>query len=635
MAIFDSLTRLMSLKRRTVAASHSSHDGESRTGDYTPVHHIYWQRIRDLPAFSLRTVRYMLNDHEVRLALATRAAPLFGVEWGYKEGGQFTPGVQCARPEVGQFVQRQLERIWKNDLHRITDAQAYGWSGGEVVLRLGDSNLIEVSRLEARAAEDIRIALRRGQRIGVQVDRVKNQGKVDLYFPNAFFHAHMPMPGQHYGVSALLGAYSPWADKWFNGGALDVRRLFMHKDAYGGVTMGYPSGVTNIEGVDKPVPNRDIARQIAEQISAGNTITKPSERDEHGNDLWPIERANVPANPQHILEYPKDLDAEIRRGIGVPDGITDDEGAGAWAGNRIKQASFYSTLDTWLIQIVNDLTEQVFRPLVKMNWGQEIDFEICHKPLAEQAMEQQSNAGPGTPGQFPPADGDSQDGGLFGNDDGNGGPPVDPDLPSLDGLEPKRMSAYELIGEGVVSAAEMVQAARSVLKERPTKLSSFEESEHPRGEDGRFIAKGTHADVASLIADTLADPSKGGNEWIDYASVTKEQADRISNSTGIDVTGYIHQMQGSEITHALNRHGKESGGFQISITPEDLEQVPEIIANAESISITGKTKQGHEVIEYRKRSNGHTVVIEEIRTGRKKLAFKTMYKFPSKKKEDA
>ncbi len=83
---------------------------------------------------------------------------------------------------------------------------------------------------------------RGGQLCGVRFEQLKNgeQGVVNLLFPKCVFVAHDPEPGAIYGRSIRYGAYSPWADKWLNGGALDTRRLFAHKDAYGGADLAYP-----------------------------------------------------------------------------------------------------------------------------------------------------------------------------------------------------------------------------------------------------------------------------------------------------------------------------------------------------------------------------------------------------------
>lgn len=519
--MFSNLKKWAGLKQKSDGQSYI---GKPQTGQYDPINHRYWSQPRDLPPFSFATVYNMLVDPEVRLAVATRSAPLFGVEFGFEENGEFQPGIQSDRPEVGVFIERQLKKIWRNHLHEICSAQVWGWSAGEIVLKLGQSRLVEIDRIETRHAQDCRLMLTDGKPCGVQFSRVINEGKVDIAFPEAFFHSHNSDPGELYGQSCLMGAYSPWADKWLDGGALDVRRLFMHKDAYGGASLGYPDGETYIDGMSQPVPNRDIARQIVEQIRAGNTIVRPSQRDANGNELWPIERAQVASNPAHILQYPKDLDAEIRTGIGIPDGILNDDGGGAYAGKRIPMAAFYASLDTWLVQILNDLTEQVFKPLVMLNFGKAIEFQCDFKPLAEQAMEQQSNAGAGDPGggmmppgMMPPGEdgqppmmgggevGDDGMGDMFGESDAQMMSAVSAQDPSPE-EKPEPDDDEDDVLEKASKIAEILEGIfgdqaeekfDEIFGSNETKMSQWNSSLHPRGPDGRFIERNSPEAVAA------------------------------------------------------------------------------------------------------------------------------------------
>ncbi|TWU22448.1 ADP-ribosyltransferase exoenzyme [Novipirellula galeiformis] len=416
-------------------------DTKPKTGKYEPVSYGFFNQQRDLPLFTFDVIRTMLLDGQVRLSLAMRAAPVSGVEWAYKEGKNWIPGIESDSPEVSKFILRQLERIWTNHLSGILSAQVWGWSAGEITMRLSGEGLVEIDRLEPRQAVDCRLIQSDSQPWGVRVDRVADVGSVDLPFPYAWFHAHAPEPGETYGQSALLGAYSPWADKCHPGGAVDVRRLFMHKDAYGGTDLGYPEGSDFYDDQGNPIPNRDIARQIIEQLQAGAVTTRPSTRDELGNEKWPLTRATVPANPQHILQYPKDLDSEIRGGIGIPDDVIDSDGSGGgWAGKRIPMGAFCASLDDWVDSITSDLREQCFDRLVMLNWGRAIDYEIKHKPLAEQMMEQQSNAGPGEDGQPQQGGGQEQSPQRFGLD------------------------TVDAVGRGVLDASRIVDAARSVLR---------------------------------------------------------------------------------------------------------------------------------------------------------------------------
>ena len=418
--------------------------GKVKTAGYKPLPHAWFAKPRDLPIFSHATVRAMLLDPDIRLNLRMRAAPIAGAFFGYKQGEKWVEGIQCKRPEVGAFVYRQLQRIWKTFLPGILRAQVWGWSAGEITLKLSENNLAEIDKLEPRHAGDCRLLLRGHKKYGVRFNRVEGHGHVDLEFPYCWFHSFDAEDGELYGTPNLLGAYSPWADKWFNGGGLDTRRLFMHKDAYGGRKLWYPEGTTYIDGVE--VPNSDIARQIVEQLEAGGVATLPSTIGGDGEPLWRLEEPNVSSNPQHILQYPKDLDNEIRHGQEIPDDvISSDSASGGWAGKRIPLAAFYASLDSWIVQILCDLKEQVFDPLILLNWGQPCDYEIGHKPLAEQAMEQQSNAGPGDS-----SGGDSMFEGPFGN--------VERDGPTRMSIDP-----VDAVGRGVLSAAGIVNAARAAL----------------------------------------------------------------------------------------------------------------------------------------------------------------------------
>lgn len=346
----------------------------------------------------------MLQDPSLRLNLAMRAAPIQSVEFAYIDGvgpdgkPKWTPGIQARNDVVAAWVQRQLDTIWKNYLPGIVRSQVWGWAAGEVTLRLTKANLIEIDELLPRHAKDCRLleSPTTGERWGIEVANVVDSGKVQLPYPYCYFVNFRPEDGEKYSNSILLGAYGPWADKWLNGGALDTRRLFMHKDAYGGMQIGYPSEMINVDGKAEAVPARDIAMQIAEQRENGGTITYPSERDHNGDQKWVIKDATVGAAPTHILQFPKDLDDEIRQGMEIPDGAIQNDGAGGWDGKALPLGAFYAGLDIWVTQLLVDI-RKTLDPLILMNFGCAEEYEICHKPLALQVMEQQGEKRQGGP----------------------------------------------------------------------------------------------------------------------------------------------------------------------------------------------------------------------------------------------
>ncbi|MEL6897255.1 MAG: hypothetical protein AAFP90_14215 [Planctomycetota bacterium] len=270
----------------------------------------------------------------------------------------------------------------------------------------------------------------------------ETQNHIDLRFPSAFFHAHDPQPGSDYGRTVMRRAYRPWSDKAFPGGGSAVRRLFMFRNAFGGHTLWYPADEDlDVEGEDEGVSALTIAKQITNNLLSGGNVQLPSDYDHDGNKKWDIQEATIPSNPTHIFENVDALNREIRHGIGIPDQIIDNEGSGGWAGARIPMATFYASLDRWVVSIASDFCTQVIDPLILHNWGQPQEYELTHKPLAVQAMEQQSHAGQG-------------------QDLNRNGIP--------DNQEPNRQQRMSLdpvaaVGDGVLDAAELVQAASEVI----------------------------------------------------------------------------------------------------------------------------------------------------------------------------
>ena len=504
------------------------------TGTYKPIPHIWFQHPVDLPPFGFNTIRAMLMDEGIRLNFETRAAPIYGLEFGWEENGVWQEGIKCRDPGVAEFIYRQLQRIWKTYLPGILRSQIWGWSAGEVCLKLSEeTGLVEINDMLPRHPMDCKLLKAGCQKYGIQVTRLDG-GTINLPFPYAWFSSYGAEDGEDYGISAAYGAYSPWADKWFDGGAKDVRRLFMHKDAYGGVDIAYPPGETFLDSQTAPVLNRDIARQISEQIRTGGSTQRPNEYDENGHPKWEISRATVTSNPSHILEYPKDLDAEIRHGMGICDDVINSDATGAWAGKKIPLQSFYSTLDCWVTTLLRDLCSQIIDHLLLLNFGRKIEYETAFKPLAKQAMEAQGMGDGGDPNGTPQdMQGDQQGQPQNGVPGANDEPQQQPQQP-----KPVGMSLAEKVGTGELDVRELlvrakelslvrlsaatsddsekeyeytperIEALAEILSsifgdhaeealdkilpaDKPMKMSSWNPADHPRGKGGRFIPKGT------------------------------------------------------------------------------------------------------------------------------------------------
>ena len=106
---------------------------------------------------------------------------------------------------------------------------------------------------------------------------------------------------------------------------------------------------------------------------------------------------------------------------------------------------------------------------------------------------------------------------------------------------------------------------------------------------------------------------------------------KLAAQHDIDLTGYKHVIETSGIQHSINRHGKRSKD-RVPLSIEDYLLVPFIIRNRDKVHISTTVTKQHEtkVLVYEKQIGMDFYYVEEIRTGRRSLAFQTLYKRATK-----
>lgn len=122
---------------------------------------------------------------------------------------------------------------------------------------------------------------------------------------------------------------------------------------------------------------------------------------------------------------------------------------------------------------------------------------------------------------------------------------------------------------------------------------------------------------------------QGTSKWTIIGKVDVSEGKKIFNSTGIDVTDYERVIDNSAIIHILKRHTNEKIELtrnQQIITQADFLIIPYVLKNFDKVFEGDITKSNLRTLVYEKRINGTLIYIEEIRTGRKKLALKSMWK---------
>lgn len=133
----------------------------------------------------------------------------------------------------------------------------------------------------------------------------------------------------------------------------------------------------------------------------------------------------------------------------------------------------------------------------------------------------------------------------------------------------------------------------------------------------------------------LAKTATNANETVAVGPVSAEQAALLA-AEGVAVSEATkHTADLYAVRHALNRHGDEAtekARGQLPISADDIARVPEVVGEPDAYAVGPKTKRGDDLVGYIKRMPDGTILyIEELRTGRNRLAMLSMRKYPGAK----
>jgi len=135
----------------------------------------------------------------------------------------------------------------------------------------------------------------------------------------------------------------------------------------------------------------------------------------------------------------------------------------------------------------------------------------------------------------------------------------------------------------------------------------------------------------------LAHSRKTGEDkkvGLKYARVSDDMADRMQRELALDAHGCDHQINEQFIRHAEKGHDEDGEwrGDQVPVTKADYEMIPDVVGNPERIKIVGYTWQNLPIIQFKKRVNGHLLVLEVFHGGKRSryLEFLSLYKYRHK-----
>lgn len=111
------------------------------------------------------------------------------------------------------------------------------------------------------------------------------------------------------------------------------------------------------------------------------------------------------------------------------------------------------------------------------------------------------------------------------------------------------------------------------------------------------------------------------HDWADYAQIDSDEAARIKADTGDDMTGWKRSLIATEVRKIIRDHSAD----QRPITPADFEKLPLWFSKAKKRQKIVR-KGRPPVLKTTVKDGAQIWIIEEIRTGRKKLVLLSIYR---------
>lgn len=381
--------------------------GKDPTRDYQSTKFSYYGEIfvQDLPQWRLWTGRMMLtSDPIVNFSLNVRNAALGAAE----------VIVTAKNPQVKQWVEEQWSYLWNQHRTKLVSAKKWGFAPLQMLFKQ-KNGLLCIKGVKDFAPEDCRALESGGRLVGQRVKGKK------LFFPQACWLTFGAEFGSPYGTGTLRRSYPAWYEKWMDHGAKRLLQLRMIKDAYIGDVFWYPPNM-NVQLPDGTVLSwRDMLREIGENRLSGGAMTLPRLYDNGGKELTGYTPPQDVGGGSQLFEWTDVCDEGIMRGADVPMEVVkaSDTGSG-YSGRSIPFLVVLSVCTQELVEIIQRVDEQVFRPLAWLNWGGDPDYQIIPRSLVESfsndtsgsamggsTLGQPAGGAPG-PQQMPPGQGQQQ-----------------------------------------------------------------------------------------------------------------------------------------------------------------------------------------------------------------------------------
>lgn len=125
-----------------------------------------------------------------------------------------------------------------------------------------------------------------------------------------------------------------------------------------------------------------------------------------------------------------------------------------------------------------------------------------------------------------------------------------------------------------------------------------------------------------MVQAALADPD--ARDYVLYEAITDEESDAIGARTlsVVDLRGYSRSLGAGEVNKVLSKHSKDHK----PIVAADFDSLPSRLANPHAQWWEQRAHGPQVLISLVRDAAGALRVVEEQRTGRRQLAFISMYR---------
>lgn len=285
-------------------------------------------------------------------------------------------------PEVIEYGQRQLDRFQISGLSEALTCMKWGFCGHEVLYQWNEEEkCVDYHGLNYIHPYHAQPVLDDGYFIGMEVTGEGLEKPRYLPVPKCVWFTHDKRYHRWWGRSVLEGAFIPWYETWQPKGFRAIRHLWLYKNAFDSGVIRYPEGGQVDAATGVVTPNVLVAQQLADQKESGATLILPSLMSADMVGSWDYLPPVPPGVPEGLFTYGDSLKEEKWEGLGVPPEVAKTEDTGSFAGRRVPQQAFYSSLQKKANYIYLDGFDPfILQFLIRLKFGPKVQYSL--KPIS-------------------------------------------------------------------------------------------------------------------------------------------------------------------------------------------------------------------------------------------------------------